>query len=42
MGSFQPEFLQKLRGRVVLSEVVSPTVRLAGRGKEMLGLCPFH
>lgn len=42
MGSFQPEFLQKLRSRVVLSEVISPTVRLAGRGKEMLGLCPFH
>ncbi|MGL5784098.1 MAG: DNA primase [Alphaproteobacteria bacterium] len=42
MSSFQPEFLQKLRNRVVLSEVVSPTVRLAGRGKEMLGLCPFH
>lgn len=42
MGSFRPEFLQQLRERVVLSEIIARSVRLTQRGKEKLGLCPFH
>jgi DNA primase len=42
MSSFQLDFLQKLRNCVTLSEIVSPVVRLVGRGKEKVGLCPFH
>lgn len=42
MASFGPEFIDQLRGRIVLSELVSRDVRLTRRGREMLGLCPFH
>ncbi|RMF08437.1 MAG: DNA primase [Alphaproteobacteria bacterium] len=40
--SFSPEFLDELRGRLRLSEVVGRKVRLTRRGREFVGLCPFH
>jgi DNA primase len=39
---FQPEFLDLLRERAKLSEVLGQKVQLKKHGKEMLGLCPFH
>ncbi|MEX1147571.1 MAG: DNA primase, partial [Sphingomonadales bacterium] len=40
--SFTPEFLDELRGRLRLSEIVGRKVRLVRRGREFTGLCPFH
>ncbi len=40
--SFSPEFLDELRGRVRLSDVVGRKVRLVRKGREHSGLCPFH
>ena len=42
MGSFSPAFLQRLRERTVLSELMPASVRLTPHGKEKTGLCPFH
>ncbi|MBP6985175.1 MAG: DNA primase [Alphaproteobacteria bacterium] len=39
---FSPEFLDLLRERAILSEVVSQKVVLKKNGNEMKGLCPFH
>ena len=40
--NFPPRFLDELRDRVVLSEIVGQKVRLAKKGREFSGLCPFH
>lgn len=40
--AFPPEFLDELRNRVTLSEVVGRKVKLVKRGREHSGLCPFH
>jgi DNA primase len=40
--SFPPSFLDELRARLSLSSVVGRRVRLQRRGREHLGLCPFH
>ncbi len=40
--SFPPGFLEELRERVSLVETVAHKVRLARRGREHTGLCPFH
>ena len=40
--AFTPEFLDELRNRVTLSEVVGRKVKLVKRGREHSGLCPFH
>ncbi len=40
--AFPPEFLDDLRNRLVLSEVVGRRVKLVKRGREHTGLCPFH
>lgn len=39
---FPPEFLDRLRSQVTLSEVVGRRVALKRRGREYTGLCPFH
>lgn len=36
------EFIQELKDRVNIVDVVSGYVRLKKQGKNMLGLCPFH
>lgn len=35
-------FLDELRARIGITEVVGKRVRLARRGRDYLGLCPFH
>ncbi|NIA68724.1 DNA primase [Pelagibius litoralis] len=40
--AFPPEFLDELRNRLTLSEVVGRKVKLIKRGREHSGLCPFH
>jgi DNA primase catalytic core len=39
---FSDRFLAELRDRVPLADVVGRHVRLVQRGRELLGLCPFH
>src|SRR6266851_1392158 len=40
--AFPPRFLDELRARVSLAEVVGRHLRLIKRGREYVGLCPFH
>jgi len=35
-------FLQTLRDRLTITEVIRPHVKLVRKGREYLGLCPFH
>lgn len=39
---FPPEFLDELRNRVSLANAIGRRVKLTRRGREHLGLCPFH
>jgi DNA primase len=39
---FTPDFLDEIRNRVPVSEVVGARVRLIKKGREHSGLCPFH
>ncbi|HVJ43525.1 MAG TPA: DNA primase [Dongiaceae bacterium] len=40
--AFPPSFLEELRQRVSITDVVGRKVRLIRRGHEASGLCPFH
>ena len=40
--AFSPQFLDELRARVGVADVVGRRVRLTRKGREHLGLCPFH
>jgi DNA primase len=40
--AFPPRFLDELRARVSLAGIVGRRVRLIKRGREYVGLCPFH
>lgn len=40
--AFPPSFLDEIRARVALSDVIGRRVRLVRRGNELTGLCPFH
>lgn len=40
--AFPPQFLDELRARLPVSEVVGKKVRLTRKGREFTGLCPFH
>lgn len=39
---FSPRFLDQLRSRLTLSEIVGQRVKLSKKGREFQGLCPFH
>ncbi len=39
---FAPDFLDEIRNRLPVSEIVGRKVRLVRKGREHLGLCPFH
>lgn len=39
---FDPRFLDELRDRVALGDLVGRRVKLARAGRELKGLCPFH
>ena len=40
--AFSPQFLDELRTRTSLAEVVGKRVKLIKKGHEFSGLCPFH
>jgi DNA primase len=40
--AFPPQFLDELRARLSVSELVGRKVRLVRKGREHSGLCPFH
>ena len=40
--TFPPSFLDEIRARVPLEGVIAKRVRLVRRGRESIGLCPFH
>lgn len=40
--SFPPRFLNELRDRISVSSIVGKKVKLTKKGREYLGLCPFH
>ncbi|MGH7014500.1 MAG: DNA primase [Stellaceae bacterium] len=40
--AFPPRFLDELRHRISLAEIVGRRVKLTRRGREFTGLCPFH
>jgi hypothetical protein len=40
--SLPPQFLDDLRSRVSLAAVIGRRVRLVRKGREHMGLCPFH
>ncbi|MDE2229984.1 MAG: DNA primase [Alphaproteobacteria bacterium] len=40
--AFPPRFLDELRHRISLAEIVGRRVKLVRRGREYTGLCPFH
>lgn len=39
---FTPDFLDEIRNRVQISDVVGRKVKLVRKGREHSGLCPFH
>ena len=40
--AFSPAFLEELRRRLSIFDLVGRKVRLTRRGKQATGLCPFH
>jgi DNA primase len=40
--AFPPGFLDELRGRISLPDLIGRRVKLVRRGREHAGLCPFH
>lgn len=40
--SLPPDFLDELRARISLAGVIGRRVRLTRKGREHMGLCPFH
>ena len=40
--AFPPDFLRELAARNPIGEVASSYVNLKRRGKNLIGLCPFH
>lgn len=40
--AFPPQFLDEIRARVPLAEVIGRRTRLIRRGREHVALCPFH
>ncbi len=40
--AFPPRFLDEIRNRLSLAEAIGRRVKLIRRGREFVGLCPFH
>ena len=40
--AFSDQFLEELRNRATIVDIVGRRVKLAKKGKEHIGLCPFH
>jgi len=39
---FTPDFLDEIRNRIAVSDIVARRVKLVRKGREHSGLCPFH
>lgn len=42
MSRFPPSFVDEIKNRIVLSDVIGRRVKLHRRGRQATGLCPFH
>jgi len=42
MSRFSQAYVEELRGRIILSDIVGRKVKLHRRGRQATGLCPFH
>lgn len=42
MGTISPRFMEELRSRLTLSDIIGRKVRLSRAGREFKGCCPFH
>lgn len=42
MSSITPRFVDELRSRLSLADIVGKRVKLTSKGREHTGLCPFH
>ena len=42
MSSITPRFVEELRSRLSLADIVGKRVKLTSKGREHSGLCPFH
>lgn len=42
MTTFSPRFLDEIRARLSLSELIGKRIKLARAGREFKGCCPFH
>ena len=40
--AFPPQFLDEIRARLTLSDIIGRSVKLTRKGREHTGLCPFH
>ncbi len=40
--AISPEFIEELRSRVTLSDLIGKRTKLVRKGQRMVGLCPFH
>lgn len=40
--AFPPRFLDDLRERILLSDLIGKKIKLTSKGREFSGLCPFH
>ena len=40
--AFSPQFLDEIRARLTLSDIIGRSVKLTRKGREHTGLCPFH
>ena len=40
--TFPVRFLDEIRARVALAQVIGQSVKLTRKGREYSGLCPFH
>ena len=40
--AYPPEFIEELKVRIGLAELIGRRVALKKRGREHVGLCPFH
>src|SRR5689334_25396397 len=40
--AFDPRFLDEIRDRLSLASVIGRRVKLTKRGRDYVGLCPFH
>lgn len=40
--AFPPQFLEEIRNRVGLADLIGRRTKLVKKGREYLGLCPFH